>query len=39
LNFGWKRGREELAELEALGLAAGKGVKRLAELEVAEADV
>ena len=29
---------EELAEFEALGFAAGEGVERLAELEVAEAD-
>ena len=29
---------EELAEFEALGLAAGEGVEGLAEFEVAEAD-
>ena len=29
---------EELAEFEALGFAAGEGVERLAEFEVAEAD-
>ena len=29
---------EELAEFEALGFAAGEGVERLTELEVAEAD-
>ena len=39
LEFGLKIGApEELAELEALGLAAGEGVERLAEFEVAEAD-
>ena len=31
-------GGEELAELEALGLATGEGVEGLAELEIAEAD-
>ena len=31
-------GREELAEFEALGFAAGEGVEGLAEFEVAEAD-